>query len=93
MTARASTWERHCGTCRAVVLRASGPAELLARSVCTECSRLICEECAWLGFCPDCAETFVCAPARELGPPPPPPRRRPMRLMVRRRMWRAPVRR
>jgi len=54
MTARASTPEHVCSSCRALVLRACGAADLADRPSCSSCSRIVCEACELAGLCPGC---------------------------------------
>ena len=63
MTARASTPEYSCSSCRSLVLHACGPADLAGQPTCSSCSSIVCERCELASLCPSC---FARAWARPL---------------------------
>jgi hypothetical protein len=58
VTARASTFEHLCSTCRYLVLR----GEAAASPRCSSCGRVTCAECEFAGLCPSCVEELWTPP-------------------------------
>jgi len=58
VTARASTWEHVCSTCRGLVLR----GETAGAPSCANCDRVTCSSCEFAGLCPSCADELWTPP-------------------------------